>query len=362
MTRAKNPRKGSRGGSRAIHAAELGRWLEKAPAPRFALVIGDEGVLRDRAVAELIERYVDPGLADFNVDRFAGDSIDFDRVLAASATLPMMAERRLVLVRNFQALHHSRRRSLLKGLANAAPSTLVVLESVALTDKESELARALPSLLTVTAKRPQINDALRAVDSEATRHGREISAGAAEALLAARGNDLTALTLEVEKLALYVGERARIEESDVLQVVPVARGPTIFDLADTLALAQLDRALMILDRLFAAGEEAPAVVAVAARHFVILWRALDLSSADRRSAASILKVPSFFVDRYLRQAQSFDHGRLHRIMRELLAADLELKSAGGGIQARRSRVRELVMRICGSAGRRPERRRAGGRA
>ncbi len=205
-----------------IDSAELSAWLERGDSPRFVLVVGEEALLRDRALAQLLEHFVDPGLADFNLDRFSGDTIDVDRVLSACATLPMMADRRVVLVRSLQTLHNARRRRLLEGLADAPPTTLVLIETVALTLKEKELAHGLERALFVSADSPGPGDALRAIKRDLARREIKIDDKAAEALLACRGKNLTGLAIEIEKLAHYVGERRRIEKADVVAVVPAA--------------------------------------------------------------------------------------------------------------------------------------------
>jgi DNA polymerase-3 subunit delta len=346
-----------------IHVAELERWLASAPDPRLVMIVGDEAVLRDRAVTVLMEWGLDPALADFNLDRFSGDDLDPARVVDACVTLPMMADRRVVQVRRFQLLHHSRRRKLLTEVQSLPETTMLLVEATALTPKERSLVRDAEGALLVTADRPGPREALRAIAQEAEEVGLELDSTAAEALFAARGNDLTGIALEINKLRSYVGERKRITRSDVEALVPAARNVTVFDLVDSLARSDLDRSLVVLDGLYAAGEDPLAVIGAAARHFLILWKAVLLGRTDRRRAAAILKVPPFFVDRYLSQAARFDLGRLHRILRELLEADLDLKGKISGESARRSRGRELVLRICASGrGARAPRRGVKGRA
>lgn len=340
-----------------IQAARLERWLHRGKLPRLILVIGEEAVLRDRAVDQLIQRALDPDLADFNLDRFSGDQLEPGAVIGACATLPMMAERRVVLVRRFQILHHNRRRKLLEGLRDLPESTLAIIEGASLTPKERSLGAEVAGTLLVSADRPGTREVLRAVADEAERLGLKVEPGAAEALLAARGNDLTAIAIEIDKLASFVGDRGRVTREDVVALVPAARAVSGFDLANALALGDLDHSLRLLDALHAAGEDPLAVVGAASHHFLVLWRAVLLGRTDRQQAVKKLKVPFFYVDRYLTQAARLDLNRLHAMLGELLQADLDLKSGVSGDQARRSRGRELVLRICtlggkGKAGRR----------
>ncbi|MAE69227.1 MAG: hypothetical protein CME06_02030, partial [Gemmatimonadetes bacterium] len=216
------------------------------------------------------------------------------------------------------------------------PSTLVLIETAKLTPTEKKKALVLERALFVSAERPSVRDALRAIEREVARHEIEIDPRAADALLAARGEDLTALALEIEKLADYVGERRRIEKADVVALVPAAREPNVFELVDTMARSELDRALDLYDRLCAGGEDPLAVVGAAAWRFLGMWKK---GPRGRR-----------------------DIDRLHFVLAELLSADLDLKSTGGGALARRSRGREMVVRICAGGGARRSRRPARGRS
>ena len=66
------------------------------------LVVGEERFLVDQVVAALRDAAVGTGPAGFNEDRFTAGEGDVDRVLSAARMVPMMAKRRLVLVRSLE--------------------------------------------------------------------------------------------------------------------------------------------------------------------------------------------------------------------------------------------------------------------
>jgi len=68
------------------------------PAPVY-LVHGEEAMLRAEAVAAIRQAVLDEGMADFNLERFDGGQCGGADVVAAAQMLPVMAERRLVVVR-----------------------------------------------------------------------------------------------------------------------------------------------------------------------------------------------------------------------------------------------------------------------
>ena len=109
------------------------------------LLHGDETFVSRQAFDWLKERVLDPGLADFNLDRFdARDSFDAERIAQAARTLPMMASKRLVLVRNAEVVFTRSKDAvnpLLKYVADPDPSTCLVFHAMARVKKNGALLR-----------------------------------------------------------------------------------------------------------------------------------------------------------------------------------------------------------------------------
>src|SRR6188474_1400718 len=79
------------------------RQIRSGDIPPAIYLYGDEDVLKDEAVRAILEAVVDPGLRDFNYDVRTASQLDPDHVEALCATLPMMADRRLVVIRDVEA-------------------------------------------------------------------------------------------------------------------------------------------------------------------------------------------------------------------------------------------------------------------
>src|SRR6185437_2831738 len=73
-----------------------------APAPAY-YIHGAEGVLKDEAVTLILARALEAGTRDFNLDSFSAQQLDPAALPAACATLPMMAARRVVVLRDVEA-------------------------------------------------------------------------------------------------------------------------------------------------------------------------------------------------------------------------------------------------------------------
>ena len=84
---------------------------------------GPEDLLKDEAVRAILDRALDPSLRDFNLDQRWAGQLDPDDLFALCTTLPMMADRRVVVLREIEALKRKPkvRGALLNYLARPAP-------------------------------------------------------------------------------------------------------------------------------------------------------------------------------------------------------------------------------------------------
>ena len=68
------------------------------------VLVGPERLLVDRVVDALRKAVDSMGAPGFNVEVFDGKGLDAARVMSAARTLPMMADKRLVLLRHVDAI------------------------------------------------------------------------------------------------------------------------------------------------------------------------------------------------------------------------------------------------------------------
>src|SRR5688572_14691568 len=72
-------------------------------------LFGEDEYGKEEAVAALLAAHLDPATREFNFDKLRGSEIVEETLASAIATPPLMAEWRVVLVREAQALASSAR-------------------------------------------------------------------------------------------------------------------------------------------------------------------------------------------------------------------------------------------------------------
>src|SRR5262249_12002538 len=90
---------------------------------------GPEDILKDEAIRGILDAALDPSLRDFNVDQRSASQLDPDEVAILCTTVPMMADRRVVLVRDVEAWKRKpkARAAVLKYLERPVPETILIL-------------------------------------------------------------------------------------------------------------------------------------------------------------------------------------------------------------------------------------------
>ena len=225
-------------GEKALHAA-----LKKREFDPVYYFYGDDDFLKDEAVRKLVDAAIDAGTRDFNLEQRRGAELDAETLDSLLSTPPMLAERRMVVIRDADKLRKDAYAILERYLKRPASDTLLLLVSVA--DVKRDPLFEQHSSLTVEFK-PLEGDRLVnwvAYYAETTL-GTSITPSAVSLLIEAVGEDLPQLAVELEKLASFSSEM--IDEASVSAVVGIRRGETAGDLLDAIAARDATTALALL--------------------------------------------------------------------------------------------------------------------
>jgi DNA polymerase-3 subunit delta len=141
------------------------------------------------------------------------------------------------------------------------------------------------------------------------------------------GNQLRMLANEIDKLATYAGERARIDVEDVRLLSASAQEARIFDLTDALAQRKRKEALDLLHDLLADGEPPLKLISTITSQVRSLLLVKELASDGLRvqQIVTATGMAPFVAEKALRQVGKFQMAQLEGAYRQLLATDAALK-------------------------------------
>lgn len=311
--------------------------LERGTFDRAYLFHGDDDFLKEEKVRALIERATDPGTRDFNLEIHRGGETDAAALSLALDNLPMMAEQRVVIVRDVAALKKDTRAVLTKYLARPAQDTVLLLVASAGTKADAALVEAT----TTVEFRPLTDDEfVKWIAHHTTSIGITINDRAAELLASATGNDLALLSGEIDKLRSYTNG-AEINEDAIAAVVGVREGETLADLLDRVFERDASGAIVLLDRVLLQPKMNGVyiVMALATQMLAIGWA---LAARERGLAQHRLESEFFgllkensssvtgrpwgeAVKAWVRAMRHWDAASVDRAVQLLAAADSSLK-------------------------------------
>ena len=332
---------------------------------RFApvyLLHGDDDFRKDAAVRQLVAAAVEPGLRDFNLEVRRAPDLDAETLGALLGTPPMMADRRVLVVRDAAALKKDARGQLDRYLARPAADAVVVL--VALAGTKADRALLDHDAVTCVEFAPLGGDKLPAwiAGHARTELGATITPEAAGLLLAAVGADLPALATELDKLASYAGDRA-IDEDAVAEIVGVRRGETLGDFLDAVAARDAARALELLPHVLQQpkANAVTTVMALGAQTLMHAWaqaaRAEGMpAAAVAKELWTVLKESGAYLGRpwgeavaaWTRYYPGWSAAALDRALDALLAADVALKDSR--FSSDEQVLASLVLTLCAAEG------------
>ncbi len=296
--------------------------IEKGLAPVYVLH-SEHPILIERVVSAIRDAAVPPASRGFNYDVIEGKPKGA-HIVALAQTLPMMAKHRMVFVRDLGLLPADEAEPVINYLGKPNPSTVLVAVTSKL-DKRLKLFSTLSKkgFLHVLDAPRQVAPWVR---EEAKLKGVRIDGTAISRLVDTVGNDLSRLSLAIEQLGLYAGERP-VTSDDVDELIADTRERSVFELTDAIGAADRGRALAAVASLCDQRESAVGVVVMLARHIrqLSMLHACRSHGVPRSEWNSRIGVPPFVVDKLVQQARSYTPEALATATQRLAIADRALK-------------------------------------
>ena len=315
------------------------------------LLMGTEPYYPDLVCDEIIKYALTDSERDFNQTVFYGLDTDAGTVASECRSYPMMAERRLVVLKEAQSM------KTLEDLATYASdpmesTVLVILMHGASADKRRALYKNVQKKGVVL-----VSDALRDyempqwITSFYKSRGLDIEPAAAALLAEYAGTDMSRIMLETEKMQKNLPEgTVRVNAADIENNVGISRQFSIFELTKALSYMKAEKALKIAAYI-GNGPKFMLLLATAPlyTHFyrilkyeAALLKNPAMSKSDR---AKLLGVNPYFMEEYDVAARNYPIRRCMKVISLLEEYDFKGKGGGSGEASQGDLLMELVSKI-----------------
>lgn len=315
------------------------------------LLMGTEPYYPDLVCDEIMKYALADSERDFNQTVFYGLDTDAGTVASECRSYPMMAERRLVVVKEAQSMKTLE--DLAAYTSDPMESTvLVILMHGASADKRRALYKNVQKKGVVL-----VSDALRDyempqwITSFYKSRGLDIEPAAAALLAEYAGTDMSRIMLETEKMQKNLPEgTVRVNAADIEKNVGISRQFSIFELTKALSYMKAEKALKIAAYI-GNGPKFMLLLATAPlyTHFyrilkyeAALLKNPAMSKADR---AKLLGVNPYFMEEYDVAARNYPIRRCMKVISLLEEYDFKGKGGGSGEASQGDLLMELVSKI-----------------
>jgi DNA polymerase-3 subunit delta len=282
----------------------------------IATLTGDNFYLIKRRLDELVNKFIDE-YGQLAVERIDAEEAEPRAVLDAVQSLPFLASRKLVVVRNISA-NKETAEQIEQIIDSAGDGTDIIFHEPS-PDKRTAVYKVLKSKTQLEEYNElDVHGLAGWLAGEAKRLGGKISPADARYLVERTGPNQELLANELDKLLTYQPEISRDNIDRLTVKNPQSK---VFDLLDAVFSGQKKRALELYDEHRAQKVEPQAIIAMLAWQLDLIALAMYGQGKDAGQIAKDAGVRPYPVEKAQRLAAKLDETTLKRMVRRALEID-----------------------------------------
>ncbi|NWG04684.1 MAG: DNA polymerase III subunit delta [Syntrophaceae bacterium] len=319
---------------------------------------GPEDYLIQEEIQKLLNQTLSKKEQGFNFHLFNGEEHSSQEIIQTAQTLPMFSKYRFILVSDADRMDEEKVETLMKYIQKPSRSTCLVLYGQTIGTWKSYREE----IEKVGQVKEYVRLRGRALASWVRKRMEEkrklLSEDAAEYLIETSGDHLYDIDNALEKVCLSVGEKKRIELSDVEAMSSDVKISTVFDLTDAIGHQNLEKALGILEKAlesgtisfkkeeeFTKGDPIPILVNMIAKQYwnILLIKQMSSHHPDAGKLAKALGRSPWNIKKLMEQGKNFSERSLREGIQRCHQTDLDFKKNRG---PKSLLMEKLVMDLC----------------
>lgn len=313
---------------------EFEKLKKDIEAQKFAPIYylgGTEPYYVDKLSKMLEDRVLAPGEDAFNKSVMYGADTKASRLLGELRSFPMMANRRLVILKEAQSLAKTEWDNLQAYLENPVSSTVFVMTFKGKDlDQRTKTYKSIEKNGVVYKSKALYDNQVPAwIQEYCTGKGYQLAPEAQRILATYLGTNLALIESELEKIFIYLGgdSSKRISAEIVFEMINVDKDFNVFELMNSLGARDHGKSHWIISHMMRNVKENPPVLIVF-QLFQFYAKLLRCQSRKLRGDAEVaaeLKIHPFVAKQYVEAMRNYNYRELNRNLTFILEADLFLK-------------------------------------
>ncbi len=312
-----------------MNRKEFSQQIKAGTVQGAYLFEGVEENIKVATLQALRKALLPEGMEELNENLL--DAPATDAIVAACETLPFLAEKRLVVVRDHPALTGRAEAddSLIAYLPQVPVSAVLIFLHRGKADGRKKLYGAIKKHGSIVSFNPLTEQELNAWIIKAfAAMGKHVDTATASLLSFTVGADTALLRLEMDKLAALTGERDTITPEDVRSIAVRSLECTVFEMVDAVVADQQGKALGLMRDMLTTGNDPLGILAMLLRQFRLMQH-IKIMQFEKLPTSEIIQrlgMKQFAVESCMRQAKAYTGGQVKRAVQLCLDTEYRIKS------------------------------------
>lgn len=308
---------------------------------------GEEPYFIDVLTKAIQDNALEESERDFNQSILYGKDAEVLSLISELKSYPMMAERRLVILK--EAQYFKAIEQLESYLENPANSTIFVIcyKYKTFDARKKTLKNALKNGVVFKSEKVKEYQLAEWIQQYIKTTGYELTSKACMLLIESLGNDLGRIVKELEKLAILIEKGTIINENHIEENIGISKDYNVFELTNAVANKDNLKALKIVDY-FEHNPKAADLVFVISnlfKFFSQIMRIHFLPNKSREAVAQALGVHPFVAGELTNAKNKYDPRKIAANIALIHEYDLKSKGVGNTSATQGELMREMVYQL-----------------
>ena len=308
---------------------------------------GEEPYFIDVLTKAIQDNALEESERDFNQSILYGKDAEVLSLISELKSYPMMAERRLVILK--EAQYFKAIEQLESYLENPANSTIFVIcyKYKTFDARKKTLKNALKNGVVFKSEKVKEYQLAEWIQQYIKTTGYELTSKACMLLIESLGNDLGRIVKELEKLAILIEKGTIINENHIEENIGISKDYNVFELTNAVANKDNLKALKIVDY-FEHNPKAADLVFVISnlfKFFSQIMRIHFLPNKSREAVARALGVHPFVAGELTNAKNKYDPRKIATNIALIHEYDLKSKGVGNTSATQGELMREMVYQL-----------------
>jgi DNA polymerase-3 subunit delta len=308
---------------------------------------GEEPYFIDVLTKAIQDNALEESERDFNQSILYGKDAEVLSLISELKSYPMMAERRLVILK--EAQYFKAIEQLESYLENPANSTIFVIcyKYKTFDARKKTLKNALKNGVVFKSEKVKEYQLAEWIQQYIKTTGYELTSKACMLLIESLGNDLGRIVKELEKLAILIEKGTIINENHIEENIGISKDYNVFELTNAVANKDNLKALKIVDY-FEHNPKAADLVFVISnlfKFFSQIMRIHFLPNKSIEAVAQALGVHPFVAGELTNAKNKYDPRKIAANIALIHEYDLKSKGVGNTSATQGELMREMVYQL-----------------